>query len=233
MDRDNYGDNLEKRLNENGLNGKELMQMLKSTNSFIAGSYALQVLIGERWSDSDLDIFTDNDGIVQYFCKFLRSYVVDPSRNMENYLGQENYLGPENKGWTKTSKLVEFHMPNGFTIQVIIIKKVSGSLMERVLNNFDIDVCKVGFDGVGVCVMNPQSIQQRRYSVDLKKIPITEKKYHRMVKYKIRGFAIINYEEFMETYRNYLSIMYRRSEKVTIKWREKLSKLEKEMVVHS
>lgn len=201
MDTSNYKNELKQRLNDKGLDGKELLRILKSTKSFIAGSFPLQVLTGRSWPNSDLDIFTDNESIIGYFSQFLKPHpFTQPTA--KNYLNDENYLGFENK--TETVKLVEFHMPNGFNIQVIVLKKVQDELLYRVIENFDIDVCKVAFDGERLIVKNMKSIEDKKYTMDLKRVIVTDKKYYRIHKYKSRGYEMTNYAEFMEVYRKKL-----------------------------
>ena len=174
---------LVRRLNREAIDCEWLFQKLQDTGSVIAGSYPLQVLLKEKWEDSDLDIFCNNQEMMIGFNEFYKAYPLTPVKKTGYCL--------------LFDQVVEYKTPTGFRIQVIYSKSLK-SVTRDVFKRFDLDFCKVGFDGRQLLVDVPESIESRSCVYNYNKYAADLKNYERMLKYEKRGFGVNNREEFMD-----------------------------------
>jgi hypothetical protein len=160
------------------------------SNSFIAGSFPLQVYLNESWKDSDIDIFTTGKYISQHLISKNYRYKIIFSKDMEDVINSVNsrYAG-------KFDSVIEFTLHTGTRLQVI--QTEAAISMDTVLGSFDFDFCKVAWDGHSFTMHNRGAIDKREceYNVNRK---INHKCAERLAKYESRGFTITNREEMLK-----------------------------------
>jgi len=218
--------NLADRLTNHGIDAPNLFNKLVETKSVIAGSYPLQVYLGEYWEDSDLDIFTEN--IFQLCLYFNR---LCGQRNMFVYqrsiLDEVSiFIFGDNTGscyiHTGDFQLFEFETKKHLRIQLISSVQYRNT---DTISAFDLGFCKVAFDGQQLLMSDKRSVLTRRYSFDLekefsqpldfeekcRKVQHMLKTAKRIVKYQKRGFEIPNWKEYL--------LMAKRCEE-TLQWNE-------------
>lgn len=194
-----YKQKLSKRLKSEGIDDVELFEKLKETRSFISGGFALQVYLGEKWQDSDLDIFTDNNNINHYLRKKYKSYNL-PERDFDYY----DLFTIDYREYQEKYKLYisNYKSPSNLNIQVIrkggesLLPTPTKELIETIHSEFDFDFCKVAFDGENLYIDKPKSLINRIGYVNSKYLhkPITPTLLSRIQKYSKRGFTIIQTE---------------------------------------
>lgn len=218
------------------LNKKEieyLLSLLKDNNSCIAGSYPLMVLMDANW-DTDLDIWVYGEenfnnlilGLLNIDCVF--------SKEKNNKL-QEDYYRLRGD----IEDVYKFYKGD-FQIQVMKTRKP----IEEVINNFDVRICMLAFDGEKL-ITKKELINEIKEDINQKKLKINPyleqtaeeflRTLDRMFKYYKRGFVNLDISNIIyhlrlsillqqknDTDRNYGSIFYF----LIAKWNDKLYKLE-------
>ena len=125
---------LTERLTEQGMDTETLLAKVHETNSLIAGSYPLQILLKSKWADSDLDIFTSSPKMDQWLQQSLKPNILvsDPKSTYADDAFQT---------------VTEYKNKQDFRIQVIYDPYIGSDIVNQVFERFDFDFCKVGYDG--------------------------------------------------------------------------------------
>src|SRR3989338_7810267 len=74
---------IEKRLTYLGIEGKNIIQELKKTNTVISGSFILQCIYNVSWKDSDIDFFFYY--CAQFFTRSFKCYFFYPTQILPYY----------------------------------------------------------------------------------------------------------------------------------------------------
>ena len=223
-----YLNNLKERLQADigkKINPDELIQKLKDTHSCISGSYILQTIHNEKWEESDIDIFTnDINGNGQDMFNFLQNtlgngklkkkeYNEISQKNEYNEISQMPVMQGENRKLDLTMKSQEDYNKYDFVIckvydffvdqkiiQLIIMESKYYEHMDKV-RPFDLDFCKVYFDGEKFTIN--EAALTKEGAVCAGRVP-SIKTYDRIKKYEKRGFKVTNkthvYEKLLGAY---------------------------------
>lgn len=189
-EKSNYRRRFIRRLNNKGLDGEQVVDLIKRTDSCVAGSFPLQLYLHEFWEDSDLDIFTsEKTAVFGYF----RQYFKPIKTSSHNYkYGKMEVI----------QQFEEYQTPKGFRVQVIYSSKFKsdekGKITDKVPDEFDFEFCMNTFDGEDLKIRHPETIKSRSCTYDFKRKAPNMKTYERMLKYKERGFYLENHEEFVD-----------------------------------
>jgi len=142
----------------------DLCELLYTTNSIIAGSLTLQCYLDEYFEDSDLDIFTFQNNINFQ----ITETIAEPTPNY-------------NSEW----KVATFN-----SIQVIYINKEYYITINDFINTFDIDICKIIFDGRNFHfpIKYPKNLKNDRIAKVTGEI--NPRLYTRIIKYQNRNFEV-------------------------------------------
>lgn len=169
---------LHNRLEEKGINFEQFIEWLKTNKAIIAGSYILQVLIGEKWKGSDIDVY-------------IMGYDYTPLPNAK--LAYSEIYKPKNYKNNDILRVTEWSIgdkDDPTTVQIMNISPVVHSNLTKFIDLYDLDFCKVIFDGSKLNIMYPESIKTRTSVYNC----ITDwngRKDYRTQKYIKRGFKII------------------------------------------
>lgn len=159
---------IKQRLNKVGIDAEEFCQKMKENGCFMAGSFPLQSVLGEEWQNSDIDIykmtgddekpkeedFREYEEVLDYFPP---KYYVD---GFERYLF-DKYTVKKYDKTTKTNlcfykdkdydsifiKGLRNYTLDNITVQFIQCNKERYNSIENFLETFDLDLCKIMFDG--------------------------------------------------------------------------------------
>ena len=177
----------------------EFIEMLKSTNSIIAGSYPLQVYHGETWKCSDIDIFTTSEKMRDYIKKqFKDEKIIEQKNNTYSYTNFTH------------SVVTEYNSPS-IKVQLITLKNYSKAM--DILNNFDFNFCKATFDGTEFTISDEAMLKEGKF--DLTRVP-SFKSYYRLIKYEKRGFTVSNREELIYKKEKAHDKIYRHKSKIEL-----------------
>ena len=153
---------------------EEFIKMLKETNSIIAGSYPMAVCVGRTFNPSDIDIFTKGDKMREYLDEIFEE---KSSKEHETYYKCSDFI---------KTKVYEYQAKN---IKIQLIDVFDKLPLEGVVDKFDLDFCKVFFDGDNTYVN--EAFLNRTCEYDLTKTP-SQKTHERIIKYAARGFVVTN-----------------------------------------
>lgn len=177
----------------------ELFEMLLKTNSVIAGSYPLQVYLGEKWNKSDLDIFTFSEEMIKYLEEKYGNGVNITIKYLSKKHKNSKYKYFSEQG--KLDKVIEFKTETDFKVQVIrymdLIEDVN--VVDYTFDRFDFNFCKVGFDGKELHIFDKNSVINKMTNYDLNH-KLTPKTLERLLKYEKRGFVLINKQDFIKKF---------------------------------
>lgn len=165
--------------------------------TFTAGSFPLQVFLNEVWAGSDLDIFVSNFLRDDY--KLLRSNLESISSNIKPlYNKSKTTMETDAKATVDISysdnnnikNVWEYTLYNGFRIQII---ETHCYTIERIVERFDLDFCKIAFDFyLSELIISPncrKAIESKTSKYHIKKT--MKHNYERIHKYEKRGFTIL------------------------------------------
>ena len=193
----------------------EFIQKLKDTHSCISGSYILQTIHDEKWEGSDIDIFTnDVKGNGQAMFDFLQNRLGNSKLIKKEYneISQMPVMQGNRKldltiksqeGYNKYDfvicKVYDFFVDQQ-KIQLIIMETKYYEHMDKV-SPFDLDFCKVFFDGEKFTIN--EAALKKEGVVCTGRVP-SIKTYDRIMKYEKRGFKTTNkthvYEKLLGAY---------------------------------
>lgn len=172
--------------------------VLRSSQAVVAGSFPLQMIMNVVWSDSDVDIWTSN----QRGVKNLISYFLQLDYELPSQLGTES-LSEDYLRFGRTVKHIHFlhHLQKAKfpRVQIIVLyadedEKESTYPILSAINNFDIDACKVFFDGQKFFTMFDLTyLPEKETSIGMKAIETQSpfewlRTIKRIHKYQDRGF---------------------------------------------
>jgi hypothetical protein len=141
-------------------------------HTVIAGSFPLSVILGETWY-SDIDIFTSDED-------FKLEYMTNPEACSQNILKSSAY-----NDMTGIRKVVKGTIgTNNYRIDIVYVDDVQDAI-----NSFDLDFCKVWYDGDKIRCANWQSVLTKSHVPSSKAYKSTNWD-SRKFKYMKRGFVI-------------------------------------------
>jgi hypothetical protein len=186
-----FKNRLEKRLHDTGINTDSFFKELEDSNSIIAGSFPLQVYLQENWDGSDVDIFTTNDNMQKYLSKHFAEKVIHENDTC-SYRG---YV-------TDRARVTEYITHRNLKLQVIKFMDPieSDDLTKYTFSKFDIDICKVSFDGKEYHIGDRNAVKTRNATVGTTWRCLSFKTYERIKKYEQRGFTFVNKSTFVDKY---------------------------------
>jgi len=197
-----FSKEFESRLSTFGLIPSDFYKTLSDNHCVIAGSFPLQVFLGETYENSDIDIFgikVNTNGVNTYLSQFYTGVY-------QEYPDPKGYFGFD-KGTNNfiICEVIKYTLPR-ITIQVIsflntgqkkpIIHNTGDITSEFTFERFDFDFCKIAYDGSTLWIENPESLATKSCSVKL--LRCTQKTIGRMEKYESRGFTFLNKEDILE-----------------------------------
>jgi hypothetical protein len=190
------------RLQTLGHNGEEISDLLVPDHTVIAGSFALQVLTDTYFTEkgSDIDIFTYNDTkIGEYLIS--RGYTVvqdDGSKKYVNKSDENEKILPYKYRINQIQKVTTYTSEkSAIPIQIILMKQSDPekSMNRLIAENFDLDFCKVVFDGNDVMRYDNGSIDTKQCTFSVKKCGLNQTQldttWKRIKKYTNRGYSIV------------------------------------------
>jgi len=176
---------LKLRFEERGIKFSDLRLWMKKHKIIAAGSYILQTLIDEDWDDSDLDVYILGD-----------TYNPPPNAKLlkTNFTSKYQYQNMD------IIRVTEWSVgeKDPLVIQIMSINPLEFTSLKDFIDLYDLDFCKVMFDGDTIEVMYPESIKTKSSEYGRKDRSKTleeknrwyDRKKMRISKYKGRGFNI-------------------------------------------
>lgn len=185
-----------RRLDTLGHNGNEICDLLIPDHTVIAGSFAIQVLTNNFFTDkkTDVDIFTyDDKKLNDYF--LTKGYSMVDEATKKYGTGSKGEKIPYKYKIGKISKVISYDIPESATpIQIILMEK-SDSMNQCIENNFDLDFCKIIFDGQNIIRYDNGSLDTKQCIFSMSKNNLNETQlyatWHRIKKYTARGYGVI------------------------------------------
>jgi len=190
------------RLEALGHNGQEICDLLIPDHTVIAGSFAMQVLTDVYFTEknSDIDIFTYNDTkIGEYLVS--RGYTVvqdDGSKKYVNKSDENEKILPYKYMINQIQRVTTYTSEkSAIPIQVILMKQSETEISMNLLiaQNFDLDFCKVVFDGQDMQKYDNGSIDIKQCTFSIKKSGLNQAQldatWQRIKKYTNRGYSIV------------------------------------------
>lgn len=135
----------------------KFMRFLIKHEASITGSFILQIISGNFYEDSDIDIYVKN--ITQEVMNDFRLVTND-----EGYLLTQKYVHENNVYNKIVSKLAEFRC-KGKKFQLIEPSTEYNTISDYV-NTFDLDICQNYFDGSKFYIKNLSNIKQKKAIYD-------------------------------------------------------------------
>ena len=172
--------------------------VLQASSAVVAGSFPLQMIMNVVWSDSDVDIWTSSRRGV----KNLISYFLQLDYELPSQLGTES-LSEDYLRFGSTVKNIHFlhHIQKAKfpRVQIIVLRTYEDQKdtiypILSAVNNFDIDACKVIFDGQKFLTMFDLTyLPEKETSIGMQAIETQSpfewlRTLKRIHKYQDRGF---------------------------------------------
>ena len=198
------------RLSNAGIDPITFSQKLKVCGAVLTGSFPLQVILGETWSESDIDIFiqdTDKkNGNKTTFLSYLKSHF-NPVDDQSKSKSKSGYINAPSKDPITEEKVkgkksyqfdkkildvIDFKTEKSVKIQLIITDKP----VNKVIDFFDLDFCKIMYDGEKFSYDNWADIIEKTGKMELRNdlrqndFFFFKKIFDRYEKYHNRGFKI-------------------------------------------
>jgi len=148
--------------------GEKLCSLLRETGSCISGSLPMQVITGDEYADSDIDIFTTVQA-QETFKKFLKD-------NGCVYEATAHQCLSPNGFYTSGISHVNNYRDNksGTCIQLIVLAQSGmakyGTTSNYVKEAFDFDFCKIVFDGENVIRYDNGTLDEKKCAISLQEI---------------------------------------------------------------
>ena len=173
-----FDENLRYRLKEDGIDAKSLINWLKYNKGIIAGSYILQIILGERWEGSDIDVY-----ITHY-----NNTKPPNAEQLSNIVYKRKFY--KNKDILGVTEWSIGKKSDPIILQIMHINSLIHHNLTNFIDQYDLDFCKVIFDGFKLNVMYPDSVKTRT-SVYNRITDWNGRKEYRTQKYIKRGFKVI------------------------------------------
>lgn len=170
------------RISSLGVDGATLLRVLRESNALIAGSFPLQCLLGETYSDSDIDIFVKDDGNDTFHQTSL-------FRFLQLYGGVESseYLL---RGIIRSSKTIVGKA-------VINIIRVNKNPFDFIMETFDFSPCITIFDGKKLMYYS-DTLHKIATKYPSKENYKNREQYHQSNDPNMTNFYPSNVKEYME-----------------------------------
>jgi len=190
-------EDLVNRLEKRGINFTVFRKWMKDNKVIAAGSYILQTLIKEEWSESDFDVYVLGDS-KKDLEKCANNYEPPPNSKLLKEVSTYQY---QTSDIIRVTEWAVGDEKNPLIVQIMSINPFEYDDLKKFIDLYDLDFCKVIFDGDKVEVMYPYSVRtkisiyNRLYSgdnhVDIeRKLRWNNRKKTRTLKYEKRGFTI-------------------------------------------
>ena len=164
--------------------GEFIIQLLKETSRkhdiYMTGSFPLCLLVngkGEAWNhhEIDIDLFVSSPEAAEEVGELLlHSGLYEKKRTFDNYL-----------------EIFTVYRFSGNRVPTIDIVEVVGQSVETFVNEmFDLDFCKILFDGTKLIILDIESLEEKR-SVYKKPPHIVFPVDYRIRRYRNRGFRVL------------------------------------------
>lgn len=214
-------------LNDTGLDVLPAFMRLQG-NMIVAGSSVLQMITGDKWDDSDIDVWYKGeisdvfDALEMTGWTLLDACMIEdlgPSKLVETY-----------KRLKDTVKSVLTFTKDGFpNVQFIELRErhchSKRTLLDTV-GKFDLSIVKVWYDGKSVFAFDQEVLRHildRTFTLPINSELFTEREGKRIVKYKGRGFTWANereaeryaIEKYFPSFRHFLTVRLKDKYSVT------------------
>lgn len=186
---------LEKFVLRMGFPASEFFQKLFETRSVIAGSALIQCALWESYPGSDLDVYTS----------------VETAKEWEQFLHEHGYTEEESNcgrdlHYKELGKFFEVRRYGGTTtdkssctVNLMIVNRET--TIKAVIDDFDLDLCRLSFDGASFHSKELlPKIQARTFTVNpaFRSAVQTTNTLRRIIKYWRRGFTFTNLPEALK-----------------------------------
>jgi len=175
-----------------GSNYLEFAIILKSYNTIIAGSFILQCIIGENWSDSDIDIFIPIKFIDNTYQTEIDNYLKIYTNRCDLKYTIYKYVISD-----KIYCVRDYLLDNKYKIQLIYVDITNDELTTFILEITDFNFCKSFYNLEQVYIANLTSVVNKQC-----KLNFTNNLKRSMIRYRKylgRGFEFdINNDELYE-----------------------------------
>ena len=204
-----------------GVNGEEFAKLLQENNALVAGSFVVSYLMDWSFEPNDMDVWVYSSK-AYYIHSYLykNGFKKDISKYYENNFDEENKFDGFDYRLTSLSKYlhnVSEYVKDDKRIQVMELVNANNNdkkynpvkNVKDVIDKFDINICKVGFDGKNILVSESvmNSIKNRSAKFDYKE-NILESAYS----YIISNNDIKNFVD-NEKYDTYVNNLFRKEGK--------------------
>lgn len=193
--KDKIVDDLSKHFDNSNEKTIEFLNSIHDSNSFISGSYPLKIIMNENWK-TDIDIWTYKDNDIEQMVKILMKSGFSFSQYISSFYGKNN----EYSRLSTSVESIKVFTKGQLVVQIINTKVKP----EEVISGFDIELCKLMFDGIelkepeeGVIQLVVKCVNRRILKIN----PLVQqdmfewfRTIKRMQKYYDRGFTNIDYE---------------------------------------
>lgn len=171
-------------LDERVPSANRLIEWMKKNKIKMAGSFPLQMELGEFWEGSDIDLYildTLEPSIIKPPSDKYKSTVENEFNPIYTYETQD-ILRIDNWVCTKNDRDIK--------VQLIYLNNSKYGSIEQFVDRFDLDFCKIVFDGHTLKAMKPESVKNKtsRYN---RVSDWRNKRKERIAKYTTRGFKVI------------------------------------------
>jgi hypothetical protein len=196
-----------------GIDPDTFCNILLKHDAVIAGSFPLQIITGHEWiSDIDIFVYTTEiakDIVDQFGYTSKEQNKVNRSLDITVY-GDHNHIIREIHNCVKVDATEDYK-----PIQVIVLdskKKNSPTVSEYVNKSFDLDCCKIMFNGSKFKIFEIKNLLKGITSCNVINYPIKGKltpylranNIERISKYYKRGFTVENLEEVLDMAYNHV-----------------------------
>lgn len=206
------------RLKEMGLDGMKIIRLLKrSSNCIMSGSFPLQVLLNEKYEDSDIDFFVDHKEPKYDFdfttCTISNDLEMFCALNAQNKTLTYGYVGDYVGDYESVCKphyhkidpridsTVTYEL-NKNKLQFVKVDAGEGKLemIDYINRAFDFSFCKVAFDGEYFLIHRDifNDVMNKKGEWFTRNFESIENEVIRMNKYKKRGFTITNEDKLQK-----------------------------------
>lgn len=221
------------RLNVLGHNGEAICALLKHDKCVIAGSFAMQVVTGDNFEDSDIDIFSfDDSDILAYLLAEGYTKKIDTDKyktktiekndsdtvdsNKINNIKNSEHNISETKISTYRYRInhikrvtTHYVSKSKVPIQIIVMdprcqnktQQHDGMILSNesmnncIETNFDLDFCKILFDGTNVIKYDNDALKNKMCTFSISKNKLTDTRltntWSRIQKYAKRGYTTL------------------------------------------
>jgi len=170
--------------------------VMESTEAIISGSIVLQSFIGEKWQDSDVDIYlpflgkTQRSNIVlKKYLDYLKNFILLKSKKKSKYINEQCKYTNE---ICYVRHIHEFyHRTTCNKVQLIYVSKSLLGSVQNIVRSFDLSIVANYFTGTHWRFYHSKNILTRTMEFQ-PQLPYASKlrkaSFYRIIKYMKRGF---------------------------------------------